>query len=730
MIVPISKLKWVEDDSEKAAAYLNRVGELRAELVELHGKLRGVCMAHGRTMANRWQKRQKEKRKSFLKTAFPAILEVPFDLPPGRIELNRGPNESFMNVEDLSTGSNLMSLLATRTLYRLSDWVPYDKNTKSFEGFHCPWLVLLSGDNDSYACLISLDEQAKRQHKGMLGGVVGVSLGVIVLDFQIKVIKFLYNIVQLLLSDIDLSKPPKDNLPLTMADIIDLSSRSPIERYRLRAYSHPIQFSKEKLINLVLSKLLDVQDNWILLRTDPVYFHTRLQTRALYPLRGMNGKLEQSDWHAIMEQLVIAEYESLKLWSLAWSHVQTLFGLVHKSEEKNNNDCHERDLTANDSRKPTTPPLAEADHEDARSMAEESDCPETRGKLMLSTTEETLARLHVILDFIVERRESLHGMIINAPTLKHLFQRTKQSGFVPSKVTFLRTVSRREAGQNALVDLIDPLWTLGDETSFVKVIQLPRLYAVVDEIIQKDIHQRGRLPAVIHDIVSELQACDNALLEISIHPDRRYFLSEAQRIGQRDKLRGDVGCVQGWSTTTAVPTMFQERYLFDGNVPSQVQENKARRALQLLWQHFDPGCHELGESSNGSYGDTRHVEDISPAHSHDISCVGQPLITVGVKKKNFRVLQILFGPLSEMEDSDVTWEGFLQALRAIGFRADRIFGTQWRVIPSNESPWPAYPISLQEPLPGPRLTWQQARFITKRMFRHYNLQQSSFIMSE
>ncbi|KZT54124.1 hypothetical protein CALCODRAFT_485804 [Calocera cornea HHB12733] len=732
-------MRRVDDEQARSMAYRVRAEQLRTEANDAHQTLKLLCKVHGRTIANRWKNRTKDKRKAFFATAFPEILEKPFDVPPGRIEINKPLTESFMNVEDLSTGSNLISLLAARTLYSLSDWVAHDRLVQVYEGVKYNVSMLLEGDDETYGTVVWHEEHHWDPENGAPRGLVGLSLGVFILDFQTKVINLLMKSARMLLGD-DVFKPSAGDLPLNTDDIIDLSTRSPSERYRLRAYTHPVRFSKEDLLNTLLSKLLDVQDNLIFLRTDPIYFHSRLQSKAAHeldkneksPKRG-NDKRGSSRWNDLMEALIADEYQRLGLWTLAWRHGQTVLGIL---DEVPRPDADSEQAPSAEAVFPLIPGLENGNPDRAVTIVEHPSVP-FRDNIFLPTKEDrALAALELVLECIADKRWMLHDALGGAPPLRHLFRRSKGNGIAADKLTFLRDISRKELGPDSTMDIMELLWNIAEPPRNPRLNEVERLFVGVDELVQKDAHQRGRLTARILSILSELHTGAALLPEIAAHPDRHHTLADNPKQIHKDQILADIDeFMTGTTSTHSLTTMFQDTYLFDGNPPSSSQERKAQKALQATWERVEIDFRDFRKKGLSElYQDQMPPEFVSPGflpHTYDFtSCAEQPLITIHVKKKHIKTLHILFSPMSENSDIDVSWELFLQAMRAIGFKADRVFGTEWRFIPNNDSPWPAYPISFQEPIPGPKIMWKQARFIVKRLFRQYSLQRSSFILSE
>ncbi|OCT46891.1 hypothetical protein CLCR_02288 [Cladophialophora carrionii] len=133
-----------------------------------------------------------------------------------------------------------------------------------------------------------------------------------------------------------------------------------------------------------------------------------------------------------------------------------------------------------------------------------------------------------------------------------------------------------------------------------------------------------------------------------------------------------------------------------------------------------------GSETNG--GDTpqspEQVPAIEPPNERPDA---NKMPTFNLGKRAGKVFSTIFHAPSENEQvGEISWVDFLHAMTAVGFVAERLYGSAWHFTPSKLGSKTS--ILIHEPHPSEKITSTMARHLRKRLSRTYGLTAESFKM--
>lgn len=283
-------------------------------------KLKTIIERYEIIIQKRWAKKAISKRKQFLQSAWATTSSPPPQPMPqthlpevaylssrcnprkGICNCSKFENEKRhiflwprMNIEDLTKFEPLLLLLNARgrhspSLFAIADLSGAHFGWKTNQLRHPPYLdmysMIFTGQESptEYGRLVSWADDPSAYNRMYMGRDLSPGEGLVVLEIQHRLYRFLVNICQSILFDHQvedhshlLAQPvaPEPSLPTANSLQQDMSTSLMITRYET-AYHLPAKLDVRRLQLLVESKLAEAEDTLWALREDPNFFSRTL----------------------------------------------------------------------------------------------------------------------------------------------------------------------------------------------------------------------------------------------------------------------------------------------------------------------------------------------------------------------------------------------------------------------------------------------------------------------
>ena len=255
------------------------------------------------TIRKRWMKRNVNKREHLLLEAWPGM--APQHRPDFDVILQnlKGPQYRdalllpYINLEDLSSPYNLLDMITSRSARGPEHFAWSDplslKTAVSMEAVepncHFRSVMLLTGQNtrSAYGKLEYLEDQKDVENILWTGFAIPLNHGLVVLEVQKKVYRFLVRCIEILLPDIDFTIPNMlqylDQDQTSKARIGSSSSKELLSVAELNmhaAYHLPTLVDITSLRKLASTQRDQAEDRYWALRADPSVFLSQLEVYA------------------------------------------------------------------------------------------------------------------------------------------------------------------------------------------------------------------------------------------------------------------------------------------------------------------------------------------------------------------------------------------------------------------------------------------------------------------
>ncbi|KAL8877575.1 MAG: hypothetical protein Q9198_004432 [Flavoplaca austrocitrina] len=300
MLKVITTVSSEDSQSKKILRRAENAQTLVDDIYTNWGKLRAVIQTYGRVLAKRWTKRIVSKREKILLEAWPGMN--PKHRPDFEVIWHglKGRNHRdammlpYINLEDLSSAKNLLDLMVSRTtvhpeFFAFSDSLPFKTavTVKAVEPAGLFGQVMLLTDQesrDTYGSLKNIDI-ANVEDIIWTGFGFRLGKGLVVLEIQQKLYRFLWRCAELLLHDVD------SVYTVTGIDKMDGEEQSGLahaikpestewqsvsEMNILASYRLRQQFSLDFLLRLAGVERDAAEDTFWALREDPGFFQEQV----------------------------------------------------------------------------------------------------------------------------------------------------------------------------------------------------------------------------------------------------------------------------------------------------------------------------------------------------------------------------------------------------------------------------------------------------------------------
>jgi hypothetical protein len=322
------------------------------------GRLNWIVQRYEPTLQKRWAKRNGEQRKKILLAAWPnmpANDRPDFDaIQRERDHLRRSNSRyrdaylfPYINQEDLCKPKNLLLMFHSRgrnlpEVFAFHDLESHRVGCTSgviVPGFINEYTMVLTGRKTraTYGQILSWDEHPDAFDMMLSGRGAAPGEGLIVLEIQERLLKFLVRCAELLLQDMKLDQA----LDVLVVPAPSLSSiggesntewRSLADAYAEAPYHVPAQLDFSRLKRLAIAKRGEAEDHIWALREDPGYFKELMEEEAEHrpervptPDGKFHATLERPIFYRrVMGSAITDAYGAFVVWNLV---VQKLNGI-------------------------------------------------------------------------------------------------------------------------------------------------------------------------------------------------------------------------------------------------------------------------------------------------------------------------------------------------------------------------------------------------------------------
>jgi len=283
-----------------------------------HGRLRKILVRHEEQIRKRWMKKNEAAQQAFLLKIYPRInAEHRPDTKKYRREFSwareADPQETFdehaymhpeVNIEDLTTGTNVLRYLHSRGRYEPSAFVYLDVLStvigrialqSKYKTFDLPTLCvdLRSSLAEGYGRVYATESERHRERGRRSGRLIPIGIAIPILSVQAGILDFLVMFCEAMLQDKNLSDagldatPEKPTPPRSPPKPDESPSQASPESWmvlavecRQDAYINPEHGSFDRIRSLINARCEVGQDYILSLREDPSYFHGALLEAA------------------------------------------------------------------------------------------------------------------------------------------------------------------------------------------------------------------------------------------------------------------------------------------------------------------------------------------------------------------------------------------------------------------------------------------------------------------
>ncbi|KAL8853006.1 MAG: hypothetical protein Q9221_002154 [Calogaya cf. arnoldii] len=742
-------------DSEynKILKRAENVRDLVDDIFDDWGKLRTTTRLHGEALARRWTKRTVPKRKKILLGAWPGInpLHRPdFEVIRHGLE---GPSTRdalllpYINSEDLSSEKNLLEFMNARAkvhpeYFAFSDSLRHKtavtlKAIKPAAQYTKVMLLVGQQSRETYGKLRSISD-AEVENIIWTGYAFQLAHGIVILETQQRLYRFLLRCAELLLHDTDLSQVLLDvdnTVQEGPSDLADVIVPEPAEWLSVSKLN---TFSLDHLLKLAGAERDAAENLFWALHEDPGLFQgqvTSLVRQSLVPCRrafDVGDTVEPAARLQAGIHIVLDVCHDIILWEAIDEDLKKL--KILKDSISTDFQLSER-----------LPP----DYEEAL----ESFIPLVfmAWKYGLKKILRVMVSSDKFVDFF-EMVTDVHGT--------HTDFRLRKSSTTPPII-------------NLLADLYET-----DRTLMMGALNILDEF---ERIFESDVVQRGLIDTDLNREISNLSALaqmQDALerhqptIQVTVHDGEHLLKHQLDRLNVIDKLEGHLA-----GTSLGPYTKPTSAFSYPvGKKPTSEHVEQMRRAeakLDLFWAQvdncklkprtgktllqwlgnrvtarsihrtqpwqpvvleptqsarvqtaFQPFPDSTPEDSDKLIKEPRKkqktrgetyfaTEPVAPSASYEKTTPEPPVFAL--PKRLYKTMTAFFRTSDqEIISRKVVWKDFLHAMYGLRFRIEKRHGSEWYFDPSRAR---NAPITIHEPHPSHEMTFEKLRFEARRMAR-------------
>lgn len=741
--------------------------------------LNSLLERYEEVLRKRWGKKTATQRRAILLTAWPnmpATHRPDFQAFKHETTQQRRQGSRFrdcfliplINLEDLIKVKTLLLLLNTRGRNQPDIFVNADFNAAHLgqvsqaiiPDYLNGYTMLLSGQKEpsTYGQLLSWDENLEAFDLMSSGVGIQPGEGLVVLEVQQKLLRFLVHIVKLILRDLpldDMSVPIQPPPPVLGSGNSDTEWTSLATVSLEGPYRVPDQLDFLRMQSLVYAKCAQTKDHVWSLREDPAYFSDVVgawgehRQENILSVNGKNHPVRRLPlfWERVLGSVLVDAYGNMFAWNLIWRQLTQLGEL-----------------------------------KDQHAVESFQSLPQD--------FEQALAHFSYLLEqaCTVSRTNLRMGMVASPP-LRQYYSREPQD----PNTTRIQVAGKPRSREDHLLWLLEKL--LEEEPT--RLFGLHNILDEVERVVQNDVKERERITSWVADILSDLAILGELQRQLSLARPGVPMTLPVTESNLKAKLAKDMISV------IKIHDAFKANYrLADVYMPLQrvnypsdkrrtrettEQMRKVEKDLFFFWRRADDhvlkqtretiqdllpeigqrvpkrtpiwivptaknertnvaavaeafSITDLEESTertlspvqalpvksktktrgvgSESVGEDSIVEDVMPAQD--------PLPKFTVSKRDYKVYSTLFrSPTEDGVPGELPWTDFLHALSSVGFSVEKLDGSAWIFRPSHEAPERS--IIFHEPHPSSKIPFRMARRYGRRLERAYGWTGETFV---
>ncbi|KAL8994276.1 MAG: hypothetical protein Q9169_005711 [Polycauliona sp. 2 TL-2023] len=749
-------------------------------LFKAWAQLRCIIAQHESALSRRWSNKKPKQRKELLREAWPEMSLIHRPIFEILRNKDRGKQTTsmtdfslrfpYMYVEDLSQKDLLIVMLDSRGRNSPATFTNADRESLGV-GLRSKLLVpkyirgytmLLNGEHthETYGRLVCWKQDRQAFIKCQMGIAPDPGMGLLLLEIQRDVLKFLVRCAGLLLHNV----PMANLLNTSMATVSTLQilqttqSRTPLRTSTTNhasfathtldePYRAPNAFNFGRMQYLVQAKCREVEDHFLLAREDPGYFVDLLQEERVHVVESVslrNGDtksapLPEEAWDEILRQVLTTAYQDVLIWECIASLLESL--AFSYEEQKATMRLGQ--------------PFPEAYVKEF-----------SRLKFMLaSTIQDYLFHLPAYMCAVPTFKKQIVNAVTSSGEYKFKFLKKPGKPQICGHANVLQEIEKLITNDNdqkkrlssRLIRVVSDIaviaeiqrqmdlctcsehsssaWSDEENAAWAKNRLVPILELltvlgggvglgslVMDLRIFDYPFHKPRTASSTAKLRSAENALDNLWNEVNqlfVRKTGKTLKSwEEGRINYRD-IRRTPAWIEPRSSTE-----------WDSQVPEDLDVALALATLEqrtesTIDQSQPLGARQKTKTRSSTAHDSAVDTPDSGANTIGASAsVAIPRLTV--KKKAFNTFAALFGKsTANTMPGELPWVDFKRAMVNIGFGAEKLQGSAWLFKPSDKLP--SGSIIFHEPHPESKLPMQWARRIARRLNRNFGWTAETFV---
>lgn len=780
--------------------------EMSAQIFTQYHFLHDILSRHEMTIQRRWGKKKLQQRQKLLLEVWPDMSEKHRpDVDALRRRQKHGKPTArdkdalmwpYINQEDLCARSNVLLLLNTRGRHPPSRFARADLEAmilgqqsnaiqKSFLDHHT--MVLNVESESEYGKLIAWtgDDTAFQWFKNRRQ--FAVDEGLMILECQVRLLKFLVDLTKTLLHDIPESALLDDTYPRQLAPMLASTHEGDgiVSLPMLvveTSYRPPFDLDLNRIQTMLAAQASAKSDHRWSMKEDPGYFAECVMLYSEHRpehIIGINGGI-----HPWLEKGITGMFGGMVLQDVVnRTHEEADLFLALQLQAKSFQDVHSKhDVLLNDHQ----PVLDEYIKE---CMGLENGLQKMK-KLKL---------------------EELKYCAASSPDLRACFVRELPDD--PGEPRFRIQINdclRPDDARNDLIYILRTMWEAGSD------LQVVHLHVFVDELerlVRSESQVKPFVSSFVAEIIDDLGVIAECLRQVYLHMQYLYMhrhmaVPEGFMVYLQDALLPDRTGWHGTHYDARMLPLFEALNTLgdpaDGKFHYPADKRRTRDTVEALrkaeW-HLDvfwtgiyrimpqtgdfrekmhqysqvqrtpkwveaatehvssrpiSGTQEvplseiyadLESRTSATISDGLEVEKRKPkiktkgvpnpnlAQGETIDELDTPgaqehQTIISVNRRAFKTFRALFfDPSVTSAAGEVPWKDFLHAMTSIGFSAEKLWGSAWQFEPVAVDSAKT-PIQFHEPHPEPKIRWQYARTIGRRLGLSYGWSSSTFVVEE
>ena len=580
--------------------------------------------------------------------------------------------------------------------------------------------------------------------------------GLLVLEIQEKILKFLLDCATKILHDLPLTAPLSVSVSLSPPSFVipdDVNWPSVAASVATAPYRVPAQFDFSRIKALVNAKLAEAEDHIWSLREDPAYFRDFAWDWSQHQpenLSSINGKRhpylgKPRFWDMVFRNIIEDAYGNLSMWSLTQKQLIEIAALRD----------HYGPQISTSLELPVDYQIA-TDHFfylvrriRKKSLVYFSSCIFASPPL----------RQYYIRDPFQEANLTPIKVIRKDPSQEDYFLWLIERLSDESQLEFyglaelldeLERVTRNTAGTSRdqrisawVARLLSDLAVLTELGVQLKYHDPPIVRYSKEEDLKAEIAKRTILVDLIYDTCDEIQLWDlGTPLEKFRYPSekrRTAVTTERMRTAERDldafwhRVDEHYKCKTGKTLQELVSDVLPSREL--ERTPEWIEPvppSRSHRSVSPDTITDDFSKFNLGRESGRDSRTNKDQSQNSGTGCQEVvvdAPVPQivPAPTIAVSKRAYKVFSALFyNPMKDPPPGEIPWSEFLHALSSIGFAVEKQYGSAWLFTPPDTH---QRTIIFHEPHPSRNIPILIVRRHGRRLERAYNWTSETFVLA-